>query len=204
MIGTKEIVVDIKTLEVLGINAEDLGERIVDQAVHALLNSSGFNGDTEEEVTYESQFKREVNSRIKNAVDEKIAALASVHIVPRVGELIEKADMRKTNGYGEPTSPPMTFKEYIAYRAELYMSEDVDISGKSKIDLEARNESTYNFRSVGPRLTVLMRLYIKDEMEKAAKDAVSEVNKVIAKNIAKAAADAIASTANSLRVSVST
>ena len=193
---------DIKTLESLGINPESLGDRIVDQSVEALLSSTGFDPDSEQETRYESRFKKAIETRIQKAVDEKIAALAAVHLIPRVGELIEKADMRKTNRYGEPQSPPMTFKEYIAHRAETYMTEEVDHFGNSKADLEAKNESTYNWRSSGPRLTVLMKLYIKDSMEKSAKAAVSDVNAVIAKNIEKAAKDAIASAASAIKVGV--
>ena len=193
---------DIKTLESLGINPETLGDRIVDQAVSALLSATGFDPDSEQETRYESRFNKAIETRIQKAVDEKIAALAAVHLIPRVGELIEKADMRKTNRYGEPQSPPMTFKEYIAHRAETYMTEEVDHFGNSKADLEAKNESTYNWRSSGPRLTVLMKLYIKDSMEKSAKAAVSDVNAVIAKNIEKAAKDAIASAASAIKVGV--
>ena len=193
---------DIKTLESLGINPDTLGDRIVDQAVSALLSATGFDPDSEQETRYESRFKKAIETRIQKAVDEKIAALAAVHLIPRVGELIEKADMRKTNRYGEPQSPPMTFKEYIAHRAETYMTEEVDHFGNSKADLEAKNESTYNWRSSGPRLTVLMKLYIKDSMEKSAKAAVSDVNAVIAKNIEKAAKDAIASAASAIKVGV--
>lgn len=190
---------DIKTLESLGISPEELGQRVVDQAVETLLSSTGFNPDTEEETRYESRFKREIEARVKDAVDQKIAALASVHLVPRVGEMIEAADMRKTNGYGEPYSPPMTFKEYIAHRAEAYMSENVDINGKSKEE----SGDSYSWRSCGPRLTVLMRNYIRDTMETAAKAAVTDVNKVIAKNIEKAARDAIAAAAGAIKVNVS-
>jgi hypothetical protein len=193
---------DIETLKALGLNTETLGNRIVDQAVEALLSNSGFNPDTEEETRYESQFKRAIEVRIKNAVDEKISALAAIHLVPRVGEMIEKADMRKTNSYGEPKSPPMTFKEYIAYRAENYMVEEVDYHGNSKDDLNARGESTYNWKSCGPRLTVLMKMYIINSLEKEAKTAVNDVNTVIAKNIQKAASDAISAAAAALKVSV--
>ena len=193
---------DIETLKALGISTEELGQRIVDQAVETLLNTTGFNPETEEETRYESRFKREIEARVQKAVDEKIAALAAVHILPRVGEMIEQADMRKTNGYGEPKSPSMTFKEYIAHRAEVYMTEDVDYHGKSKADLEARNESTYNWRSCGPRLTVLMRNYIRASLEKQATAALTDVNKVIARNIEQAARDAINAAAASLKVSV--
>lgn len=190
---------DIKTLEALGVSATDLAERIVDQAVHALLYSNGFNPETEEEVTYENKFKREIETKIQQAVDQKIAAIAAEHILPRVGELIETANMVKTNQWGEAKSPPMSFKEYIAARAEAYMSEDVDLNGKSK----AESGDSYNWRSCGPRLTVLMRSYIRDSMENAAKSAVNDINKVIAKNIEKAAKDAIAATAANIKVSVS-
>ena len=189
---------DIKTLEALGISADELGNRIVDQCVDSLLNSTGFNPDTEEETRYESRFKREIEARIQKAVDEKIAALAAVHLIPRVGEMIEKADMRKTNNYGEPKGPALTFKEYIAHRAEEYMSESVDYHGKSK----AEAGDSYGWRSEGPRLTVLMRSYIRDTLEKQAKAAVTDINKVISKNIETAARDAINAAAASLKVEV--
>lgn len=194
---------DINTLKSLGISPEELGDRVVDQAVECLLSSTGFNPDTEEEVRYESRFKKAIEARIQKAVDEKIASLAEVHLIPRVGELIEQADMKKTNKYGEAKSPSMTFKEYIAHRAESYMTEEVDLNARSKADLEARGESTYNWRSCGPRLTVLMKIYIRDTMEKAAKEAVTDVNKVIAQNIASAAKNAIAAAAGAIKVSVS-
>lgn len=193
---------DIKTLEALGISKEELAERIIESAVDQLLSSTGFNPDTEEETRYESRFKREIEARVQKAVDQKIAALAEIHVLPRVGELIEAADMRKTNRYGEPQSPSMTFKEYIAHRAEVYMTEDVDFHGSSKADLEAKNESTYNWRSCGPRLTVLMRNYIRDSLETQAKAAITDVNKVIAKNIEKAAKDAITAASASIKVNI--
>lgn len=193
---------DIKTLEALGISAEALGERIVEQCVETLLNSTGFNPETEEETRYASRFQREISDRIQKAVDVKIAALAEEHLLPRVGELIEKADMRRTNGYGEAKGPTMTFKEYLAWRTDTYMTEDVDFHGKSKADLEARGESTYNWRSCGPRLTVLMRNYILDTMEKHAKAAITDVNQVIAKGMEKAAREAITSAAAAVKVSI--
>lgn len=190
---------DIATLEALGINKEDLADRIVNQAVETLLYSTGFGDEEGEETRYESRFKKEIEKRVQQAVDAKIATLAAEHVLPKVGEMIEKANMQKTNGYGEPVSPPLTFKEYIAVRAEHYMSEDVDYMGQSK----AEKNDAYNWRKEGPRLTVLMRMYIRDTLEKKAKEAVTDVNKVIAQNIEKAAKEAISSAAANLKVSVS-
>ena len=189
---------DIKTLESLGITPETLADRIVDQAVDALLNSKGFDPDGEQEVRYESQFKKAIHDKLTKAVDEKISALAAEHLVPRVGEMIEKADMRKTNNWGEAKSEPMTFKEYLAHRAEAYMSEPVNSNGLSKDE----DDNSYNWRSCGPRLTVLMKRYIKEEMEKAASHAVSDINKKIAEGMKKAACDAISSVSQKLTVSV--
>ncbi len=189
---------DLASLEALGITKADLIERIVDKAVSDLMESHGFD-ENDEERTYESQFKREIDKRIQQAVDAKITAIANEHLVPRVGELIEAADMRQTNRYGEPKTPPMTFKEYIASRAESYMSEEVDINGESK----AEKGDSYNFRPCGPRLTVLMRQYIRSSMEEAAKKAVNSVNEAISKGIEKAAVEAIRTTAASIKVAVS-
>lgn len=191
---------DIKTLEALGVSAEDLAERIIDQAVHALLYSTGFNPDTEEEVTYENKFKKAIEAKIQQTVDTKIAAIADEHILPRVGELIESANMVQTNKWGETKSAPMSFKEYIAHRADAYMTEDVNLQGQSKNECS----DPYGWRSQGPRMTVLMRNYVKDSMESAAKAAVTDINKVIAKNIEKAAKDAIAATVANLKVSIAT
>ena len=193
---------DIKTLEALGISKEELAERIIESAVDQLLSSTGFNPETEEETRYESRFKREIEKRVQESVDTKIAALAQEHVLPRVSEMIEAADMKATNKYGEAKGPAMTFKEYIANRAQVYMTEDVDYHGNSKDDLAAKNESNYNWRSCGPRLTVLMRNYIRDSLETQAKAAVNDVNKVIAANIAKAAQDAIAAASANLKVTV--
>lgn len=189
---------DIKQLEALGITAEDLTQRIVDQAVDNLLRSTGYDEDGKECGSYATKFKKEIEARVLKAADEKISAIAAVHLIPRVGEMIEQADMRQTNRYGEPITPKLTFKEFIAARAESYMSEDVDSNGKSK----AESGDSYNWRTNGPRLTVCMRMYIQQTMETAAKAAVNDVNKVIAENIKKAAVQAINQAAASIKVSV--
>lgn len=195
---------DIKTLEALGITPETLGNRIVDQAVEVLLSTNGFDSDTDQESRYESQFKKAIGTKIQQAVDGKIAALAAEYLVPRVGELIEKADMCKTNCYGEARTPSMSFKEYLAYRAETYMVEVVDSNGNSKADLEAKHESPYYWHPCGPRLSVLMKLHLKETMEKTAKEALAEVNEAVAKNMEEAAKDAIKKAAAAIKVSVST
>jgi hypothetical protein len=189
---------DIETLKALGMNTEELGDRIVDQAVSALLRSTGFDPENDVEVTYDTQFKKQINERIKAAIDNKISALAEKHVVPMVGDLIEKTNFQSTNGYGEPKGPAVTFREYIVSLAEKYMSDDVDYNGRSKQE----SKDSYNWSKDGPRLMVLMKMYIRETMEKAAKSAVNDVNKESAKSIANAALDAIQKTVASIKVSV--
>ena len=188
---------DIETLKSLGIDPETLGERIVEQAVESLLHNRGFDEDGEPAGTYASDFKRRIEAKIQEAVDAKIEALAAEHVVPKVGEMIENANMQQTSTYGEPKGEPMTFLEFIAARAEAYMSEPVNLQCESK-----RETKAYEWRAEGPRLTVLMRMYIRETLEKHARAAVTDVNKVIAENIKKSALDAITDAAVKLKVSV--
>lgn len=189
---------DIKTLESLGLNLETLGDRIVDQCVSVILHGTSFDPDTEEPVCYDTKFKNEIRKRIQDAVDAKIAAVAGEHILPKVGELIEHAEFREHSRYGEPTGPALTFKEYIAARAGKYMSENVNYEGRSK-----EEATEYSWKAEGPRLTVLMRLHIRETLEKHTKIAMSDVNKSIAKNIESAARDAITAAAAAIKVSIS-
>jgi hypothetical protein len=117
--------------------------------------------------------------------------------------MIESCNMRQTNAYGEPKGPSMTFKEYLAHRAQTYMTEDVDSSGRSKADLETKGESTYNWRNAGPRLATMMRAHIAAELERNAKAALASVNEEVVKSLQKAAIDAIQKTASAVKVSVS-
>mgnify|MGYP003436787963 CR=1 FL=1 len=75
---------DLSTLQALGITPEELTQRIVDQAVEALLTSTGYDADNDMEATYESRFKRDIAAKVQKAVDAKISALAEEHLIPKV------------------------------------------------------------------------------------------------------------------------
>jgi hypothetical protein len=80
------------------------------------------------------------------------------------------------------------------------MTEEVDCNGKSKEEASGG----YGWTKSGPRLTVLMKMYIKESMEKAARAAVNDVNKALAKSLETAARDAIHDTAAKLKIAIST
>lgn len=189
---------DTKTLKTLGIDLKELEEKIVEQAVQALLNETGFDEDGELTGIYETRFSKAIQAQVMKAVDAKIEQIAAELIVPRVGELIEKCDMTLRNRFGEPKTPePTTFREYIAARAEEYMSEDVNCHGKSK-----REDDSYGWKRSGPRVLVLMRNYIQSTLEAHAKNAVSDINAVVAAAMTKASAEAIAKVRDGVKVSI--
>jgi len=184
---------DINTLKALGLSPEELGQRLVSQAVDVLLYTTGFDPQTEEESRYDAKFKREIEARVQQAVDFKIAALAEAHILPKIGEMVERANLRATNQWGEPKGEAMSFIEYLASRADAYMSEQVNDAGQSK----AEAKDSY-WRPSGSRVTVLMKLYIQDHLNRAAQAAVKDVNKAVAQGIEAAAVTAIRNAADAI------
>lgn len=188
---------DAKMLETLGITKEDLIERIVGRAVNEMLSSSGFDPESDSDVSYESKFQRAIQERVQKAVDLKISQIAEIHLIPKVGQIIENLNLRRTNNYGEPKGEPMGFVEYIASRADAYMSETVNSDGKSK------EESSGSFwRGSNTRVAHLVRCYIQSTLESHAKAALKDVNAVIVKGFEKAARDAITAAASAVKITV--
>lgn len=179
-------------LQTLGITADDLIERIVSRAVDELLNPRAYNDDS-----ISDDMARKVLALVQSAVDAKVSEVARDHLIPRIGELIEKATLTETNRFGEPKNEPMSFVEYLANCAERYMTEDVNSEGLN------RSEGDYRWSKVGPRITVLMKLRIKEALEEHTKRALKDVNAELAKAMQKAAADAISSAASAIKVSIS-
>jgi hypothetical protein len=188
---------DIETLKQLGVNVEDLQEKIIERAVRVILSGIRYDEDEEHEWTIVEGIKKDVEKRVKEAVDAKISKIAEEHVTPKVGEMIDKITLQESNGWGEPKGPALSFREYIVARAEAYMSEGVDSSGKSQ-----KEADRYSWKQEGPRLLVLMKNYIYDTLNKAASNAVTDVNKVIAKNIANAAQAAIEAAGKDLSVKI--
>jgi len=189
--------VNIDTLELLGISKEILISKVVDNCVEALLYGNDFDEDGTE-TRYVSKFKLEIEKKIQKIVDDKITEIANVYIVPKIGEMVESANLQITNGFGEPIGPRKTFIEYIADRASNYMSEKVNCNGISK----AESDRPYDWRESGPRITVLMQMYIKEVLEQTARNSMKDVNSIMVKAIRQSAIDAVSAVAKDFKISI--
>ena len=185
-------------LEALGLTTEDIAERVVDAAVEAILYETIAADDSGYKTHRISRIMEQVKAQIKAAVDAKISEIAATHVLPKIGEMISGVALQETNRFGESIGKPLTFIEYLAHRAETYMSEPVDKSGRSK----AESDQQYDWKPAGPRLTVLMRMELKESLDRAAKSAVTEVNKALAEMLQQSAATAIAAAAKDAAVNI--
>ncbi len=170
------------TCEDLGLTKEDMQQRLVDTMAERLL---GLNAEAEDMIDDESGFRGsvlgllrdEINSRIKTLVIE----LGDKEIAPRISALIEGVAFKETNRWGEGQDKEFTFREYLIARAETYMTEKVDHSGKSK----AENRHGY-FSATTTRVSHMVEKHLHYEIEKAMKEALKTANNAIAGGIEKA------------------
>lgn len=106
-------------------------------------------------------------------------------------ELLSKPQ-HKTSQWGEPTGEPVTMREYLADRFELYMKQSVDREGRpSNYDSDKkRTRSQWLIETLGEKLVLNAA---KVEVEKVRKAAESQISAAVAHFIAtKLATPAVA------------
>lgn len=186
---------DIATLEALGINKEDLQQRVVDQIVESLLTKTSV--DDEDRAYYgESEFSRDLKVLVKTSIDKKVADLAEKFVLPDVEKYIEELTIQTTNQYGEKRGEPITFVEYLVHRAKDYMQEQVDSSGKSK------GTDSYSWTGKQTRITYLINSHLHYSIETAMKNSLSIATGEIARGIHETARIKLNEIAANLKVGV--
>ena len=168
---------DIKSLEALGITADELINRIVDKCAEELMTDVSFDEDGAE-WRAKSKLARQLDDRIKRQIDETISALAEKHILPNVAEYVESLTLQETNRWGEKTGKKLTFIEYLTQRAEAYMTEKVNFEGKSKDEAGG-----FSWAGTQTRITHLVNKHLHYSIETAMKQALSVANSAIASGI---------------------
>lgn len=169
------------TLESLGFTKEDLQERVIDQLCSTLLSGKTYDEDGNEEYT-DSQFKKKLEDRLKQHMNERINAIAEAHVLPNVTSYIENLTLQQTNTWGEKTGQPVTFIEYLIQRAHAYIQEEVNHEGKSKA--EARD--SYGWSKNTTRIAYLINAHLQYNIAVAMKTALETANKSIVGGIEKA------------------
>lgn len=167
-----EIMLDANTLEILGLSQDELREKIIESVSEKLLVSVHHDDDSEEHHRG-SRLRDSLENHIKKIIDSRIEAMAEKHVLPLVSTMVENISLQATNEWGQPKSPPLTFIEYLIKRAEAYLSEKVDSSGKTKADQRYPSD----FRENQTRVTFLIHSHLANAIETAMKTAIDGANK---------------------------
>lgn len=167
------------TLESLGFTKEDLQERVIDRLCGQILSGKSFDEDGNEEYT-DSQFKKQLEERLRKHVTETINTLAEKHVLPNVSQYIEALVLQTTNKWGEKQGASVTFIEYLVQRAEAYIQEDVDYQGKGK------GADSYNWSKNTTRIAFMINQHLQYNIATAMKQALDTANQSIVGGIEKA------------------
>lgn len=184
----------IEELTALGFTKEEILDRVVERIASKLMCEVS----EEEDDSWPKSFETRVRATTKEMVDEAVARMAEQHVLPNVSEYIEQITLQATNRWGEPKGEALTFVEYLVERAEAYMTEKVDHSGKTKDD---QYSSSY-WKGTQTRITYLIHEHLQYNIEQAMGEALKKVNDSIAEGLRKTVQMKVAEIAEKLKVSV--
>lgn len=183
----------------LGLSEAELAERVVTRCVERVMSSSMFDEDGES-TDVPSQFSKRLQDAVIDRVDKAIDAIASKHILPNVTTYLENLCLQKTNHWGEKTGEPVSFLEYLVGRAEKYMTEKVDYTGKA----EGEDRYSSNWRGSHTRIDYLVHQHLHFAVETAMKQVVADGNRILSGALVETCKAKMAEIASQLKVEVKT
>ena len=183
-------------LTAIGISQDKIIELVVNQIVASVMSGTSYDEDGDE-VRCDSAFSRRVEAYVKQAIDEKVAAIAEQHIVPTIGKTIDEFVIKKTNEYGEMKGEPVTFTEYLVSQADKWLQAEVDHSGNPVQG--HRYNTTYQ-----TRLTHCVHEYLYSTIATAMKQAVDGIGSKIGDSIRETTKIQLAKIAEAVHVTVKT
>ncbi len=161
----------------LGLTNEELQERVVEAiASRVLVNCTS--DDEGREYGLPSTFRKKLDESIKARIDKTISDLAAKHVLPNVAETVESLCLQATDEWGQKKGKPLSFVQYLVQRAEAYLIEKVDYSGKDKAECGG-----YSFSPSQTRITHLVHKHLHYSIETAMQEALKIANGAIATGI---------------------
>lgn len=188
------------TLESLGLNQEQLTERLLDKLVESVLSSNGFDDDGED-FSQRSQLARRLDGMIKERVDALVVAIGDKHVLPVISEKVENLVLQETNKWGERTGKSVTFIEYMIQRAEAYITEEVNYEGLEKSHPRV---SSFSWNKHTTRIAYMIHNHLGYSIKTAMEQALANANSVISTGIQGAVKVALEEVVSKLKVSVQT
>ena len=187
---------DKETLEAFGFTREEIERKVIDRIVTDLMRSI-YIDDEDGEHVHRSEFADRMANAVKESVDKAVAAIAEKHVLPNIGQYVERVTFQETNKWGEPKKEAMTFTEYLAKKAEDYLTERVDYKGKTQ------GEDSFGWRGEQTRVTYLVHRHLQYTIESVMKEAVKNANDKLVAGIEETVKLKLKTIADSLKVGVS-
>ena len=190
------------TLESLGIESDELINRVVNRIADLTLSDYGESVDDEGNLVENrrsTQFKKKIDEMIKEKIDNAINAIAARHVLPSIEDYIERFAIQETNSWGEKKGKEMTFTEYMVQRAASYMSELVDSYGLSEGECRSKGNS---FCKKTTRIAYTIDKYLYATIETSMKQALAGANTAIGTGLLEAVRTSLNNVLNSVKINV--
>lgn len=166
------------TIESLGITPAELLERVVDKLAGTLMAAYvpvSPDPESDEEILEEhkSPFMRMLEEKVRAKVDQSVEEIAGRNVLPNVAAFIENYCLQETNRWGEKTGQAMTFTEYLAQRAEHWITEPVNYNGKTKA------EDGYSWSKAQTRIAYMIDKHLQYSIKIAIDAALKDFNSTL-------------------------
>lgn len=112
-----------------------------------------------------TQVSKKIDAAVKAAIDAKVTAVIGERADAIIRETLDKP-RRKTNAWGNPTGPEVSFGDIIPEIARSYLDERVDAKG---------NRESYQSDKSPRRADWIIASMVRDPVDKAAKDAAAMI-----------------------------
>lgn len=183
-------------LKDLGISNEDLTNRVVEQIAEKMLFGLT---DTDEDgnvLETSTRFQDQMKTRVAEKIDQSIEEIAGRNVIPEMSNIIENYCLQETNNWGEKRGEPVSFTEYLIARAEAYLSEMVDHTGKPK------GRDSYSWQPKTTRVVFLIEKHLHYSISQAMEGALRQANSTIAGGIEAAVKKSVRDIQDKLKVTV--
>lgn len=166
-------------LQAIGLTPNDVLDRLVEKLVEHYVES---------EDGYKNDFVNRIEAGVKQAVEARIESALTVHVFPKVKEMIEGICLQETNRWGEKVKgEKLTFIEYLTQRVDAYIREEVNHDGKTQ------GQDSYSWTKHSTRIAYLIHEHLQYSIERAMVEALGNVNSSVRQGLAEAVKIALAS-----------
>lgn len=185
------------TCEQLGITKDDIAERVAAKIASSMLTeySTEFDDETGEEVPVEkpSPFRTLVKKRVDAKITEAVDSIAEKVMSGDLEEKLESLTFPQTNSYGEPKRDPLTLREFIARRADSYLTEKVDYQGRTGYNASGQDRI---------RVVWMLEQFLNERIKEEMTRSLASANAQIANGIAAAVKESLADITRRIKAEV--